>query len=238
MSTVATGQVTADAVHAHADAAAGPAPGGPPPGEAVPAWKLVMTLAVAGSLAGLLIVSVHQWTEPRIMAHRAAAIAAAVDEVLQAPVSTETLFIWNGALTAQPPAAADTARLDRVWAGYDDAGNIVGYAAVGAEAGFQDIISLMFGYDPANRQVLGMRILESKETPGLGDKIFKDSVFVGAFRTAQVPMIPTKPGAGTGDPREVDTITGATISARTVINIINNRIEALQPMLDAAGGGS
>jgi hypothetical protein len=47
-------------------------------------------------------------------------------------------------------------------------------------------------------------------------------------------MIPTKPGTGTGDAREVDTITGATISARTVITIINNRIATLQPLLDAA----
>jgi Na+-translocating ferredoxin:NAD+ oxidoreductase subunit G len=208
-------------------------PSGAPHREMVPAWRLIMTLAVAGGLAGLLIVTVHQWTEPRIMAHRAAAIAAAVDEVLQTPERTETLFIWEGALTAQPPATADTARLDRVWVGYDGSGTRVGYAIIGGEAGFQDIIRLMFGYEPATKRVLGMRILESKETPGLGDKIFKDSAFVGAFRTAEAPMIPTKPGTGTGGAREVDTITGATISARTVINIINNRITALQPLLDA-----
>jgi Na+-translocating ferredoxin:NAD+ oxidoreductase subunit G len=215
------------------EAAPGSAAG--PPRE--PAWRLVLTLAVAGGLAGLLIVSVHQWTEPRIMAHRAAAIAAAVDEVLQGPERTETLFLWDGRLTAQPPAGADTAKLDRIWAGYAASGERVGYAIVGAEAGFQDVIRLMFGYDPTARRVLGMRILESKETPGLGDKIFKDTVFVGQFRTAVAPMLPTKPGTGTGDPREVDTITGATISARTVITIINNRIGALQPLLDAAGGG-
>jgi Na+-translocating ferredoxin:NAD+ oxidoreductase subunit G len=228
-----------DAAPAADPAVAGTGGGGAPEQkEQVPSWRLVMTLAVAGSLAGLLIVSVHQWTEPRIMMHRAAAIAAAVDEVLQAPARTETLFVWQGGLTATPPAAADTARLERVWAGYSESGERVGYAVIGGEAGFQDIIRLMFGYDPDGRRVLGMRILESKETPGLGDKIFKDSVFVGAFRTAQAPMIPTKPGTGTGDPREVHTITGATISARTVITIINNRIEWLQPLLEGAGGGT
>jgi Na+-translocating ferredoxin:NAD+ oxidoreductase RnfG subunit len=50
-----------------------------------------------------------------------------------------------------------------------------------------------------------------------------------------MPLVPTKPGTGTGDPREVDTITGATISARTVINIINNRVERIGPLLDEAG---
>jgi Na+-translocating ferredoxin:NAD+ oxidoreductase subunit G len=207
------------------------------PGQTVSAVRLVGTLGVAGALAGLLIVSVHQWTQPRILAHQAAAIAAAVDDVLQGPDRTETLFVWDGALTATPPAGTDTVRLDRVWAGYNSSGERIGFAMIGAEAGFQDVIRLMFGYNPGTGRVMGMRILDSKETPGLGDKIFKDSVFVGAFRTAQVPMIPTKPGTGTGNPREVDTITGATISARTVIEIINNRIERMQPLLDGVRGG-
>jgi Na+-translocating ferredoxin:NAD+ oxidoreductase subunit G len=198
--------------------------------------RLIATLGVAGALAGLLIVSVHQWTQPRILAHQARAIALAVDEVLQGPERTETLFLWDGALTATPPAGVDTVQLDRVWAGYDAGGQRVGFALIGAEAGFQDIIRVMFGYDVASGRVLGMRILESKETPGLGDKIFKDAVFVAQFRTAQLPMVPTKPGTGTGDPREVDTITGATISARTVINIINNRVERMRPLLESAGG--
>jgi Na+-translocating ferredoxin:NAD+ oxidoreductase subunit G len=208
------------------------------PRDMVPAWRLIATLAVAGSLAGALIVSVHQWTQPRILAHQARAIALAVDEVLHAPARVETLFLWQNELTATPPAGVDTVKLDRVWAGYDDSGARVGFAMIGAEAGFQDVIRLMFGYEPGAQRVLGMRVLESKETPGLGDKIFKDTVFVSQFRTATLPMIPTKPGAGSGDPREVDTITGATISARTVITIINNRVERMQPLLEAAGGGS
>jgi hypothetical protein len=31
----------------------------------------------------------------------------------------ETLFVWDGALVAAPPAGVDTVPLDRVWAGYD-----------------------------------------------------------------------------------------------------------------------
>jgi Na+-translocating ferredoxin:NAD+ oxidoreductase subunit G len=202
----------------------------------VSSFRLIATLGVAGALAGLLIVAVHQWAEPRIQAHQARAIAIAVGEVLQGPERTETLFVWDGALTATPPAGVDTVALDRVWAGYDAAGNRIGFAMIGGEAGFQDIISVMFGFDPAAGQVLGMRILESKETPGLGDKIFKDEAFVSQFQVARVPMVPTKPGSGTGDPREVDTITGATISARAVINIINNRVARMRPLLDEVGG--
>lgn len=202
----------------------------------VSAARLIGTLGVAGALAGMLIVLVFQWAEPRILHHQAQAIAQAVDDVLQAPDRTETLFVWEGALTAAPPAGVDTLQLDRVWAGYDATGSRVGFAMIGAEAGFQDVIMVMFGFNAETSRVMGMQILDSKETPGLGDKIFKDEDFVAQFRVAEAPMRPTKPGTGTGDPREVDTITGATISARTVINIINNRIERMRPLLDAVGG--
>jgi Na+-translocating ferredoxin:NAD+ oxidoreductase subunit G len=219
-------------------------PGGSGPSKPItPAWRLVMTLAVAGGLAGLLIVSVHRWTEPQILAHQARAIAAAVDEVLQAPARTETLYLHDNALHAAPPAGVDTMRVEKVWAGYDESGRRIGYAMLAGEPGFQDVIRLMFGYDAEQRRLLGMRVLESKETPGLGDKIEKDSAWIAQFRTAATPMTPVKPGAGSGADDEVDTITGATISARAVINIINNRLAVMQPLIDsyaasASAGGA
>jgi Na+-translocating ferredoxin:NAD+ oxidoreductase RnfG subunit len=42
-----------------------------------------------------------------------------------------------------------------------------------------------------------------------------------------------KPGAGKGAPEEVDMITGATISSRAVINIVNHKLERLQPLIEA-----
>jgi len=39
-------------------------------------------------------------------------------------------------------------------------------------------------------------------------------------------------GAGKGDPSEVDLITGATISSRTVVRIINNALARLGPALE------
>lgn len=216
-------------------------PGMPDPGSAddatgTPAWRLVTTLAVAGALAGLLIVVVFQWAEPRILANQARLIAAAVDEVLQGPASTTTYYVVDGALTTSAPAGQDTMKLERVWAGHDDTGTLIGYAMMAGEPGFQDMIRVMFGYDPSAGRVLGMRVLESKETPGLGDLIEKDSAWVAQFDGVGAPIVQVKPDGGTGDPREVETITGATISSRAVIGIINRRVEAMRPLLEQAGG--
>ncbi len=244
--------VTADqAYHAEADAGdrggdgeKGPAfesDAGPHPEvEDVPSWRLITTLAVAGALAGLLIVAVYQWAQPQILENRARVLREAVQEVLASPDRVQTLYIQNGELSEQPPAGVDTTTAERVFMGYDGNGNVIGAAISGAKPGYQDVISLIFGYDPVADEVLGMRVLESKETPGLGDKIFKDSVFVAEFQGVRTPIDGVKDGSD--EPDEVDMITGATISSEAVIDIINMRVDALGSALDAyiqrAGGGT
>jgi electron transport complex protein RnfG len=110
---------------------------------------------------------------------------------------------------------------EAVFAGYDDQGTPLGFAIPSQGPGFQDTIKLLYGYDPKRRRIVGMEILESKETPGLGDKIFKDMKFVGAFGDLAVDpeLVVTKKGAT--QPHELDAISGATISSKAVARIIN-----------------
>ena len=228
----------------------GNGPPAPPQRPRASSPRLVATLTVAGAVAGFFIVLVHQWSQPRIEAHQARVLRAAVTEVLGGPERTETLFLHDGSFTATPPAEADTASMDRIYVGFAADGSPVGVAAAAGEPGFQDIIRLIFGYDPSGSTVLGMKVLESKETPGLGDKIEKDSSFVAEFRGVLAPLAGVKAGKATGAENEVDMITGATISSQAIVDIINNRVEALEEPLDrlwrqgvsvperAAGAGS
>jgi len=198
-----------------------------------PAARLMATLTVAGAFAGLLLVLVNSWAEPKITAHRAEVLREAIHEVLGGPDRYETLFLVDGVFTAALPAAMDSIGLDRVYVGYDANGRSVGYAIAGGEPGFQDVIRLLFAFDPVNGRIRGMKVLESKETPGLGDKIEKDTAFVAEFSNPAPPLVGVKVGRGTGDAHEVDMITGATISSRTVIAIINHRLEELDAYLRA-----
>jgi electron transport complex protein RnfG len=242
---VTPGQAYDPAAEGGGSEAPGPgAAGGPdvPEMEDVPSWRLITTLALAGALAGLLIVGVYQWAQPQILANRAEVLRAAIQEVLGGPDHVQTLYVVDDSLAETPPAGVDTLEAERVFLGFDEAGAPVGYAVTGEKAGFQDIISLIFGYDAQDKEVLGMRVLESKETPGLGDKIYKDTSFVAGFNDVEAPLVGVKDGADAPD--EVDLITGATISSSTVVGLINERLEAVGPLLEAylarreGGGGS
>ena len=188
--------------------------------------RLVTTLATAGALAGLAIVLVFQWANPHIEAWRAEVLAEAVTEVIGGAERYQTAFLVGSEFAWAPDA--DTTELDRVYVGYDGDGRPVGVAGVGGEPGFQDVIRLMFGYDPETGDVIGMKVLESKETPGLGDKIEKDSTFLEAFARVASPLVGLKRGRERGADGEVTMITGATISSRAVIDIINHRLETLR----------
>ena len=131
------------------------------------------------------------------------------------------------------PAGADSASFDQIYLGSDAEGRSIGFAIPGEQPGYQDIVRLIFGYDAEAGRLLGMKVLESKETPGLGDRIEKDSAFVREFRGVVPPIDGVKAGQGAGRETEVDMITGATISSRTVIEIINRRMETMGPMIGA-----
>ena len=200
--------------------------------EKVSTFRLVATLAVAGILAGILIAMVNQHTKPIIDAYRAEQLRLAVYEVLPEATRYNTFYLLDGMLSPDLPDGAKESDYKRVYAGYGDAGELVGVALSRGESGFQDVIMVIFGFDPASGTLSGMKVLESKETPGLGDKIFKDQAWVDQFFDGpRTPLVPVKPGSGKGAPGEIDTITGATISAKAVIAIINNALAEWVPVL-------
>jgi Na+-translocating ferredoxin:NAD+ oxidoreductase subunit G len=215
-----------------------PAAPSPPAGPEVRSSRLLATLGGAGALAGLLIVLAFEWTLPAIEANRAARLDRAVHEVLQGIERYDTLYLHQGVLIARLPDGVDGRTLERVYEGYDASGRRVGFAIAAGEPGFQDVIGILFGFDPASRTTLGLTILESRETPGLGDKIEEERWLV-QFRGAQTPFTRVKPGTAR-DPGEIDMITGATISARTVVTAINKAVDRWMPALDAyvAAGGT
>lgn len=181
--------------------------------------RLALSLAFAGFISGLAIISVFEATLPTITENKARELRAAVFKVLPGVQRMETLQFADGKLSVRIAEGADD---DTVYAGYDSQDVLVGYAIAGEGPGFQDTIKVLYGYMPEQRKVVGMEILDSRETPGLGDKIFKDLEFVANFDDLSVdPEIKAVKKGSKSAANEVDSITGATISSKAVVRIIN-----------------
>jgi electron transport complex protein RnfG len=198
----------------------------------VSASRLIITLGGGGAVAGALIVIAYTLTLPPIEANRARRLNAAITEVLRHPARFDTLYLVGGALQRQPPAGTDPKTLEKVYLGHDKDGAATGYAVVAEAPGFADQIRVIFGYEAKTRSLLGMKVVENKETPGLGDRIEKDTNYVRQFAGVMSPIVGVKQGAGKGGKDEVVLITGATISSRTVVRIINDALGRLGPALE------
>ncbi len=195
--------------------------------------RLVGTLAVAGLLSGIIIITVYLATFDTIKENKARELREAVFRVLPGVDKMQRFLHKEGALVV---SHVEEKGEKPIYGGYDKAGKFVGYAIPNAGPGFQDTVSVLYGYKPAERVVVGMWILDSRETPGLGDKIYKDAEFVANFDHLSVdPKIVAVKKGRKAKPNEVDAITGATISSKAVVRIINEGNERWLPKLSKPG---
>jgi electron transport complex protein RnfG len=197
---------------------------------------MMATLGTAGFFSGLALVGIFLATAPLIERNRAAALEAAIYRVLPGAQTRKAFVVREGKLTPFESPGGSLPKEEAVYAGYDEEGNPLGFAIPAEGAGFQDTIKLIYGYDPSRRRVVGMEVLESKETPGLGDKIFKDLDFVANFQDLAIDpeVIVTKKGRT--QENQVDAISGATISSNAVVRIINDANGRWVERLPSAGG--
>lgn len=199
--------------------------------------RLVLTMTIAGLLAGLTLVGAYLLTLPRIQQNRYDAMQAAIRQVLDGTEEVRTWVVRGGALAAYDGPAGVLPEEEAIFSGHDGAGGLIGWAIPAAGAGFQDTIGLIYGYDPVAERIVGMAVLECKETPGLGDRIIFDPVFLASFESLAVspPIEGTK--SGREAPNEVDVISGATISSVAVVAILNDSIAHWQPLLREVSHG-
>jgi Na+-translocating ferredoxin:NAD+ oxidoreductase subunit G len=195
--------------------------------------RLVLTLAIAGLVSGIAIIGIYESTLPTITANKARELRAAVFKVLPGVAQMQPLVYRDSKLVVVEAADKDE---PVIYGGYDDQGEFVGYAMPAAGPGFQDTITILYGYKPEQRMVVGMEVLESRETPGLGDKIYKDLEFVAGFSALSIePEIVAVKKGTKSQPNEIDAITGATISAKAIVRIINETHAAWSGQLPAPG---
>lgn len=96
--------------------------------------------------------------------------------------------------------------------------------------GYADTIELLIGLSSDVRTITGLFVLDQKETPGLGNKIIFEAwrrQFIDS--PTEKPLVVVKTGAA--NPGEIDAVTGATISSKSVTALINAAIDDLRAPL-------
>ena len=201
--------------------------------------KMLQAMVGIGIICALMIVLTYEGTLPRIEMLRAEALEKAIFKVIPGIIKTKTYQLGqNNIFTA---IDGEDAKGSVVYAGYDENDKLVGVAVEASGQGYADIIRILYGYDPDKQAIVGFYVLESKETPGLGDKIEKDLNFLENFKALEVSLsddlsalkntvIPVKHGTKE-NPWEIDAITGATISSRAIGNIIGASTEQWVPLI-------
>ena len=182
-------------------------------------FKLIFTLGVAGFFSGLILVSAYIYTKPIIAQNKAEALREAIFEVLSKTATFKTLVPDGEGLRE----VAETEKVgdEVIYLGYDEQGEMTGFAIPGEEAGYQDIISANYGFNATDEIIIGFKVLDNKETPGLGDKIIKDADFQTNFTALKVnPEIEAVKKGEKKAPNQVEAITGATISSKAIVRLL------------------
>ena len=196
---------------------------------------MIRTLTLIATISGLLVVLAVDMTQPLIAENQRIAVQQAIFQVIPRASQWREYRLQNDKLI--PVEQADNGL--SVYAGFDQQGAFIGIAAEAAAQGYANTIRLLYGYTPNCECITGIKILKSAETPGLGDKIFRDRDFIanftalaarlnGAQSALDNPIVTVKHGKKT-QPWQIDAISGATVSSRAVGKALNTSAQYLLP---------
>lgn len=116
----------------------------------------------------------------------------------------------------------------------NDAGQTIGWVIPAKGQGFADVIEVLIGVNADASEITGVYVLDQKETPGLGNKIveadWRDQ-FKGKNCTEPLEVVKMAPQQA----RQIEAVTGATISSDSVVGIINRTAKAFRQALKERG---
>lgn len=97
-------------------------------------------------------------------------------------------------------------------------GAVIGYVVEVAPVGFGGAINMVVGFD-LEKKISGVSIVSMSETAGLGEKVVSEPWFLEQF-TGKSGELAIK--------RDVDAISGATVSSKAVLSGVNTAVSAIE----------
>jgi len=177
--------------------------------------QMLITLTFIGIVSGGALFSINDWAAPKIKFNE-------VEETKKA--------IFNVQPDAKDYTKKEVEGVE-VYEVLNDSSESIGYSMVYIGVGFQGNIRLIVGLNADVTKITAMQVLGHTETPGLGDIIIKPK-FADQFVGLDVPEYISWVKAGTekNSPNDVEAYSGATISQKSVVNILNAGIKHLRSL--------
>ena len=167
--------------------------------------RLAITLLLITAVVAAALAAVNSVTAPKIQAINEQKTQTAIEAVL--PGGGEEIAFTD-----------DTGLVSTVYKGQS------GYAVEVTPSGFNGTVTMMVGVDNAGK-VLGISIVNHTETAGLGAEAASQGAAGTAFRSQFTGMSGSV--SVTKDGGQVDALTGATITSRTVCTGVNAALNAV-----------
>ena len=210
----------------------------PPPAQPQPpGWRMIRLLGAVSLICGLLIVGTNLATSGRIRSNQETIMRNSVSELLPGAQKEINYGIEpSGEQKILPDLQAAGQRL---FAGYDGSGKLLGVVIESSARGYADLIQAMYSYSPEKQAITGFKVVDMRETPGLGDRTRSDPDFLSNFQDLDVTIVDGKPlhpvkvvkHGSKKNPWEIDAISGATISSRAVGKLIGTSVDTVIPVV-------
>jgi len=184
--------------------------------------KTGVTLAAIAAVCTALVAATYQMTAERIAANEKALLEQSLQPALGGIAFDGSLS--ESRIVLQPPhelPGNDPAIIYRVFA---EGQPVAALIAVTARDGFSGPIRILVGVEFDGR-VSGVRILQHRETPGLGDKIEPErSNWIFQFDNRSIGDPVTIQWAIRGEGGDFDQLTGASVTPRAIIKAIRDTL--------------
>jgi Na+-transporting NADH:ubiquinone oxidoreductase subunit C len=173
-------------------------------------WTVLFLVIVVCISTGMLN-AIYTYTDPIVRRNEKLKIQKSVLEVFQIPHEEYNIQgIFGRSIDTQATEGMEL---------YSSSSGSIAFEISGP--GFWGSISALIALEPDLETIKGLKIMENKETPGLGGRI-ADDWFQDQFRGKKlVPELKIVPYGRAKEINEVDAITGATQTSKAFEKIIN-----------------
>lgn len=185
------------------------------------ALKLGLFALITAALLGMTYANTREQIELAQLRMEQRALA----EVVQSIEHRELALSDRVAVPPQGRALLRSREDDQIQLVRDAAGQVVALIApTTAPDGYTDAIRMIVGIDQTG-QITGVRVVEHRETPGLGDKVeLSKSNWILGFSGKSLNNPLAEGWAVSRDGGQFDSFTGATITPRAVVKQVRNSL--------------